>query len=342
MRSRWRHLLLLACLLLPAAAQAQAVRTERVAFEEGAESVLLRGTIQGREAVDYRVAAQAGRRVRAELTSPHQQLFMNVRAPGASATTQAGPTGGNLYDAQLTASGELQLTVFLLGEAARRGDAAEYALSVELSCEANAAAAAEPAATAPVAQAPPRDAPAAAAPQEGRFWTVANPRLNLRAGPSTRTRLVGSLVRGETLRATGDCRDVARERWCPVESGAGVQGWVAQRFLAAVPAPAPATAAEAAEAPRRPFDATGFLPCAMVRGQPSRDCRFGVERRGPGAAMVEILGANGATRRITFADGEPRSADTSAALRVEKFGDLFLIRIGDERFEVPEAVVTGG
>jgi hypothetical protein len=58
--------------------------------------------------------------------------------------------------------------------------------------------------------------------------------------------------------------------------------------------------------------------------------------------MVEILGANGATRRITFADGEPRSADTSAALRVEKFGDLFLIRIGDERFEVPEAVVTGG
>jgi superfamily II DNA or RNA helicase len=80
----------------------------------------------------------------------------------------------------------------------------------------------------------------------------------------------------------------------------------------------------------------------MLRGQPSRECRFGVERRGDGAAVVEVLGSNGVTRRISFEGGVPARSDAAEELRFEKFGALFLIRIGDERFEVPEAVLTGG
>ncbi|WP_270939278.1 hypothetical protein, partial [Falsiroseomonas oryzae] len=104
----------------------------------------------------------------------------------------------------------------------------------------------------------------------------------------------------------------------------------------------PATPAGARPAAPRGFDATGFLPCAMIRGQPSRDCRFGVERTARGAAVLDVLGGNGVTRRIIFERGAPVRADGTGELTFERFGELFLIRQGDERFEVPEAVVTGG
>lgn len=352
---RWSHLLLLAC-LLPwcAAAQAQAVRTERVSLAEGSDAVLLRGTIQGQQAVAYVVVVESGRRIAAELTSEHRQLFMNVRAPGATATTQAGPTAGNLYAAEATASGELRLTIFLLGEAARRGDSADYALSVELAGVARPAAPAPPQTSAPPAathapppaatQAPP---PAAAAPVETAvpaLWTVTGlprgQRLNVRSGPSLGDRVVARIPVGERLRAAGDCRMVSEERWCPVERAEGPAGWVASRFLGAVPGSSPVVAAP--EASARRFDATGVLPCAMVRGQTSRECRFGVTRPGHGAAVLEVLGSNGITRRIVFERGAPLRCDGRGEVTFERFGDLFLLRCGEERFEVPEAVVNGG
>lgn len=86
------------------------------------------------------------------------------------------------------------------------------------------------------------------------------------------------------------------------------------------------------------FHATGTIPCARTAAQPLARCRFGVVRHGPGAAEVTVFWPDGGTRAIAFAGGRP----TGAGLTARKDDDLFRIGIGTERFEIPEAVVTGG
>lgn len=82
-------------------------------------------------------------------------------------------------------------------------------------------------------------------------------------------------------------------------------------------------------------------PCATVAGQPMRPCLFGVVRDGPGNAGVWIAPGEGRERAIPFEGGVPVSADSPAALRFEKAGDLFSVRVGEERCYIPDAVVYG-
>jgi hypothetical protein len=118
---------------------------------------------------------------------------------------------------------------------------------------------------------------------------------------------------------------------------------VAGRFLSEAAAPATAIVPEGGPAGNgTPFDATGELPCALAEGQPLRPCIFGVVREGPGNAGVWIAPGDGRERAILFEGGVPVSADTPDPLTFTKEADLFTIRIGAERHEVPEAVVFGG
>jgi len=95
------------------------------------------------------------------------------------------------------------------------------------------------------------------------------------------------------------------------------------------------------------FDATGRIPCAQHAGQPMASCRFGVAREAGGNATVVITRPDGSSRAIFFADGRASSADTGQAdgypeFSVNKTNDLNTISIGDERYEIPDAVVFGG
>jgi uncharacterized protein YraI len=172
-------------------------------------------------------------------------------------------------------------------------------------------------------------------------WTVAGltrgSRLNLRAEPAAAGPIVARLGNGEMLRNRG-CRMVGEDRWCRVERAAGsAAGWVLARYLREAAATTPR-----APEPEPVFDATGKIPCAMVPGQPTRDCAFGVARRAAGAASIRVTGTGGAARWIYFDDGAPVRSDGGGAFIVERLADLFLIRVGNERYEVPLAVVTGG
>ncbi len=51
---------------------------------------------------------------------------------------------------------------------------------------------------------------------------------------------------------------------------------------------------------------------------------------------------SGEERYIQFRDGEPTDQYPDMDISFEKEADLFLIRIGDERSEIPDAVVFGG
>ncbi len=95
------------------------------------------------------------------------------------------------------------------------------------------------------------------------------------------------------------------------------------------------------------FDATGTLPCAQAEGQPTAPCAFGVTREGAGDATVVVERPDGIARALFFVDGVFFNADTSRAdgypdYGATRQGDLFVVRVGEERYEVPEAVVFGG
>lgn len=114
------------------------------------------------------------------------------------------------------------------------------------------------------------------------------------------------------------------------------------------PAPTPETDRSAAyRAGQGDFDATGRIPCRQTAAQPMGQCLFGVAREGPGTATVAVTWPDGRRRFLTFVDGEFLSADTSQADGYPEYGatregDLSLVFVGEERYEVPDAVVDGG
>jgi hypothetical protein len=119
----------------------------------------------------------------------------------------------------------------------------------------------------------------------------------------------------------------------------------------AVPSASESVDARASAAARRAgegsFDATGKVPCAQSKGQPMGQCDFGVARAGGGTATVVVTRPDGRKRAIFFEKGKAISADLSqadgnTAFRATKEADLYMIRAGDERYEIPEAVIFGG
>lgn len=101
-----------------------------------------------------------------------------------------------------------------------------------------------------------------------------------------------------------------------------------------------------AKVPGTNYNATGNIPCAMAKGQPMGSCPFGVVRQGNGTADVTVKKPDGRSRTIFFKNGKAIGADVSQAdpgqFRATKEADLFMIRIGEERYEIPDAVVFGG
>ncbi len=94
------------------------------------------------------------------------------------------------------------------------------------------------------------------------------------------------------------------------------------------------------------FNATGMIPCSMGNGQPTGNCNFGVVRRGSGDADVQVTLSDGSMRYIYFQNGQAVGYDRSqmdrGEFRATKESDLYIIRIGSERYEIPEAVIFGG
>ncbi len=189
------------------------------------------------------------------------------------------------------------------------------------------------------------------------FWEVTGiggrDYLNVRAGPGTRNPVIARLSDGEILRNLG-CRVVAGQRWCNVARLDGRDsGWVAGDFLREAsrqpgtggnrPWPGRQPVGAGPWGDGEPFSATGSLPCATAIGQPSRPCRFGVVRSGrPGSAGVWIAIGGGEERFFQFERGRPVFTNTAGRIQVERSGDLNLIRVGRERYEIPDAVVFGG
>ena len=194
-----------------------------------------------------------------------------------------------------------------------------------------------------------------ATPEKGgpRNWEVReiSGRLNLRAEPSTSAEIVATFASGTILDNLG-CRRAEGRVWCDVQQlGGGLRGYVAAEFLRPAISPDGSAASgpddSASRAGQGNFDATGMVPCAQLPGQPMTQCKFGVARSGGGYASVVVERPAGAARTIFFRMGRAVGADTGEAdgsntFRASRESDLHSIRVGSERYEIPDAVVLGG
>lgn len=191
-------------------------------------------------------------------------------------------------------------------------------------------------------------------PEDGgpRNWEVigVSRSLNLREQPSTSSRIIANYVPGTILDNLG-CQSVEARVWCDVQQlGGGPRGYVAAEFLKPAVSRDGSVAAgpddSALRAGQGKFDATGNIPCSQSIGQPMAQCEFGVARAGGDYATVVIKKPDGRTRAIFFRMGKPIGADTSEAdpgkFSATREGDLILIRIGNERYEIPNSVILGG
>ena len=187
------------------------------------------------------------------------------------------------------------------------------------------------------------------APESGgvRNWeTTSN--VNLRERPTAESTVIEMLEQGTVLDNLG-CTEAADGIWCDVQKfGGGTRGYVKADYLKPAVSPDGSAAYgpddSALRAGQGDFDATGQIPCSSAAGQPTVQCQFRIARAGGGYATVVVSKADGSERVIYFRMGIPIGSDdnTGAEFKASRENDLHVIRIGSERYEIPEAAILGG
>lgn len=108
---------------------------------------------------------------------------------------------------------------------------------------------------------------------------------------------------------------------------------------------APTAASGDALVPGTSYHATAKIKCVPAFENTPRECDAFVVRRGfDGTATVDIPGSV-EKRSILFVQGKPTASNAMArdALTFERKGDVTIVKLGDsERYEVPDALITGG
>lgn len=310
-----------AFLLVSSTAAAQDARQVDV---EAGQVRYIDGAIAGDEIDDYLLHAERAQILSVDLRTSSSSAYFNIVPEGSQQAIFIGSTSGKVADVTAPAAGTYLVRVYLVRSAARRGEAADYSLGLGVGV--------------------PEFADGLSGGPD--YWEVDvddGGALNLRAGPSTRYRRVSALRKADVLQNRG-CRMTGEERWCNVRAtGSGVTGWVAGRFLRETAPPRPPRMPEGGPVGNgNPFDATGKVPCATAAGQPMRACPFGVIREGPGNAGVWIALGDGEERQFLFEAGAPVATSPGGAFDHETDGGLTRIHVGEQRFEIPAAVVDGG
>ena len=108
---------------------------------------------------------------------------------------------------------------------------------------------------------------------------------------------------------------------------------------------APIAASQDALVPGTSYHASAKVKCVPAFETTPRECDAFVIRRGfDGTATIDIPGSGG-KRSILFVKGKPTASNAQAmdALTSERKGDVTIVKLGtSERYEIPDALVTGG
>ncbi|MDX2211294.1 MAG: hypothetical protein SFV20_13160 [Sphingopyxis sp.] len=120
-----------ATLAVPIALHAQGAATPiRVLFAKGATSKAIKGTIQGNQSRLYVINVRAGQKLSVKLATSNASSYFNITAPGAEQALFIGSTEGTSYTGTIPSSGDYKIDVYLMRNAARRNETANYTLTV--------------------------------------------------------------------------------------------------------------------------------------------------------------------------------------------------------------------
>ena len=129
MRKTLMAAVLVVALAVPSLAQAP-IRTERVQFVKGTSSKAIKASIKGNQTVDYALGVRAGQTMTVSLTTSNASAYFNIIAPGADAALFTGSIDGNRASVKIPSSGDYKVRVYLMRNAARRNETANYTLAI--------------------------------------------------------------------------------------------------------------------------------------------------------------------------------------------------------------------
>jgi len=112
---------------------AQDIRNEQVQFAHGSSGITIKDTIVGYQSVNYMLNARAGQSMTVTLNTDNASNYFNIftKASGDEALF-IGSINGNSYQDKLPADGIYTVQVFLMRNAARRNEKANYTLDISI------------------------------------------------------------------------------------------------------------------------------------------------------------------------------------------------------------------
>lgn len=209
---------LLFCMVIaaPDPAVAQPIATVGVSFAPGTSGTEIQGSVKGYEVVDYVLGASAGHRMVVDMTTSNASSYFNIKPSDTETGIFTGSIDGLHFNGILPSGGDWVIRVYLMRNAARRNEVADYTLDVSIDADGAAG----------VADFADREA---GGPD---WWQVTRAStLNVRAGPGSGEAVIGKAANGQMLRNLG-CKGQGADRWCHVEVDDGAsRGWVSGGYL---------------------------------------------------------------------------------------------------------------
>ena len=108
------------------------IRQEIIKFEESTSNANITDKIKGDQTVDYQFRASAGQSLLVIFKPSNLSAYFNILPPGSEEAIFVGSTSGNRFDGKLTFDGVYTIRVYLMRNAARRGEISKYALKVNI------------------------------------------------------------------------------------------------------------------------------------------------------------------------------------------------------------------
>jgi len=108
------------------------IRQEQVQFQPGKTSASIKGHLKGDETVDYLLRAAAGQTMDVTLKASNLFTYFNVLPPNDETALFVGSSSGNHFADALPKDGEYTIRVYLMRNAARRGEKTDYTIDFKV------------------------------------------------------------------------------------------------------------------------------------------------------------------------------------------------------------------
>lgn len=108
-------------------------RVQQVVYKSGHGSVQFKQSIKGYKTAEYKLDAKAGQILTVDFKPSNTSAYFNITAKGADYALFNGSIMGNRFLGSIPADGEYTVLVYLMRNAARRNEVANYDISLILS-----------------------------------------------------------------------------------------------------------------------------------------------------------------------------------------------------------------